>query len=275
MRALRYLVLSVLAVAMLLPFLWMLATSLETPDQLLQYPPVFIPPTPRFANYLEVFAQLPMLQFFANSVKISVLGTLGELLAASLAAFAFARMNFPGKRVLFAMFLATMMIPFQVTMIPVFMIMRWLGWLDSHASLIVPHYFGGAFASGAFGIFLLRQFFQQVPRELEEAARIDGAGRLRFFVRILLPLSIPALSVLALFVFMGIWNDLLSPVLFLSTESKMPLTFGLAVLQTVQHNFRYDLMMAGTMISVLPILLLFVVAQKRVTASFLQSGLKG
>jgi multiple sugar transport system permease protein len=275
MKWLRYIALSLLAVVMLLPFLWMLATSLETPDQLLQYPPVFLPTSPRFANYLEVFEQLPMLTFFANSVKISVLGTLGELIAAALAAFAFARMNFRGKRVLFAMFLATMMVPFQVTMIPVFMIMRWLGWLDSHASLIVPHFFGGAFASAAFGIFLLRQFFAQVPRELEEAARIDGAGRFRFFLRILLPLSIPALSVLALFAFMGIWNDLLSPVLFLSTESKMPLTFGLAVLQTVQHNFRYDLMMAGTMISVLPVLVLFIFAQKRVTASFLQSGLKG
>jgi multiple sugar transport system permease protein len=274
MKTLRFVVLCVLAVAMLLPFLWMLATSLETPDQLLHYPPVFLPHSPRFANYLEVFRELPMLQFFGNSVKISVLGTLGELIAASLAAFAFARMNFRGKTVLFAVFLATMMVPFQVTMIPVFMIMRSLGWLDSHASLIVPHYFGGAFASAAFGIFLLRQFFAQVPKELEDAARIDGASRFRFFLRILLPLSVPALSVLALFVFMGIWNDLLSPVLFLSTESKMPLTFGLAVLQTVQHNFRYDLMMAGTMMSVLPIILLFLFAQKRVTDSFIQSGLK-
>jgi multiple sugar transport system permease protein len=274
MRTLRFIVLCVLAVAMLLPFLWMLATSLETPDELLQYPPVFIPATPHLSNYGEVFDQLPILTFFANSVKISVLGTIGEVLAAALAAFAFARMNFRGKSVLFAMFLGTMMIPFQVTMIPVFMIMRWLGWLDSHASLIVPHFFGGAFASGAFGIFLLRQFFSQIPRELEEAARIDGASRFRFFLRILLPLSVPALSVLALFVFMGIWNDLLSPVLFLSTESKMPLTFGLAVLQTVQHNFRYDLMMAGTLMSVIPVLILFILAQKRVTNSFLQSGIK-
>lgn len=274
-KIVRYIVLGLLAVCMLAPFLWMLATSLETPDELLRYPPVFIPSNPRLANYLEVFEELPMLTFFLNSVKISVLGTFGELVAASLAAFAFARMSFRGKSVLFAMFLGTMMIPFQVTMIPVFFLMRELGWLDSHASLIVPHFFGGAFASGAFGIFLLRQFFAQVPRELEEAARIDGAGRLRFFARILLPLSVPALSVLALFVFMGIWNDLLSPVLFLSTESKMPLTFGLAVLQTVQHNFRYDLMMAGTLVSVLPILVLFVLAQKRVTASFLHSGLKG
>ena len=275
MKALRYIALSVVGLGMLLPFLWMLATSLETPEQLLQYPPVFLPTNPHFANYVEVFRELPMLTFFSNSVKISVLGTIGEVLAAALAAFAFARMNFRGKSILFAMFLATMMIPFQVTMIPVFIIMRALGWLDSHASLIVPHFFGGAFASGAFGIFLLRQFFSQIPKELEEAARIDGAGRFRFFARILLPLSIPALSVLALFVFMGIWNDLLSPVLFLSTESKMPLTFGLAVLQTVQHNFRYDLMMAGTLISVLPILILFVIAQKRVTSSFLQTGLKG
>jgi multiple sugar transport system permease protein len=260
---------------MLVPFLWMIVTSLQSPETLVRFPPQFIPSSPRWSNYSEVFNEMPIGTFFFNSVKISVLGTIGELIAASLAAFAFARMEFRGKKIIFGLLLATMMIPFQVTMVPVFIIMRWLGWLDSHASLIVPHFFGGAFASGAFGIFLLRQFFESVPRELEDASRIDGASRFRFFTTILLPLSKPALAVLALFVFMGIWNDLLTPVLFLSTENKMPLTFGLAVLETVQHNFRYDLLMAGTLISVVPILIFYIIAQRWVTDAFLRTGVKG
>jgi multiple sugar transport system permease protein len=275
MKAGRYILLSLAAALMLAPFLWMIATSLQSPEALTAYPPRIIPDPPKFSNYPDVFNQLPIGTFFFNSVKISLLGTLGELIAASLAAFAFARMQFRGKKWLFAIIISTMMVPFQVTMIPVYIIMRYLGWLDSHASLIVPHFFGGAFASGAFGVFLLRQFFESIPKELEDASRIDGASRFRFFTTILLPLSKPALAVLALFVFMGIWNDLLSPVLFLSAEEKMPLTFGLAVLQTVQHNFRFDLLMAGTLIAVAPIVLLYVFAQRFVSEAFLRAGVKG
>ncbi len=271
----HYIALLVVALVMLVPFLWMIVTSLQSPETLVKFPPDLILTSPKFSNYSEVFRDLTIGTFFFNSIKISLLGTLGELLAASLAAFAFARMEFRGKKILFAVLLSTMMIPFQVTMIPVYIIMKWLGWLDSHASLIIPHFFGGAFASGAFGVFLLRQFFESIPRELEDASRIDGASRFRFFTTILLPLSKPALAVLALFVFMGIWNDLLSPVLFLSSEEKMPLTFGLAILQTVQHNFRYDLLMAGTLISIVPILIVYIISQRFVTNAFLRTGVKG
>jgi multiple sugar transport system permease protein len=274
-KTLRYLILSVVAAIMVAPLLWMIVTSLESPEALVRFPPQLIPSPPRFSNYAAVFRDLPIGTFFFNSVKISVLGTIGELIAAALAAFAFARMQFRGKRIVFAVLLSTMMIPFQVTMIPVYILMRYLGWLDSHASLIIPHFFGGAFASGAFGVFLLRQFFESVPNELEDASRIDGASRFRFFLTILLPLSKPALAVLSLFVFMGIWNDLLTPVLFLSSEEKMPLPFGLAVLQTVQHTFRYDLLMAGTLLSIVPIVLAYIFAQRHVTNSFLNAGLKG
>jgi|SRR5579883_1049293 len=274
-KSLHYIALLVVALVMLVPFLWMIVTSLQSPETLVKFPPDLILTSPKFSNYSEVFRDLTIGTFFFNSIKISLLGTLGELLAASLAAFAFARMEFRGKKILFAVLLSTMMIPFQVTMIPVYIIMKWLGWLDSHASLIIPHFFGGAFASGAFGVFLLRQFFESIPRELEDASRIDGASRFRFFTTILLPLSKPALAVLALFVFMGIWNDLLSPVLFLSSEEKMPLTFGLAILQTVQHNFRYDLLMAGTLISIVPILIVYIISQRFVTNAFLRTGVKG
>jgi multiple sugar transport system permease protein len=271
----HYALLSGIAIIMLLPFFWMLSTSLKTPEKLLAMPPQFIPSPMMFSNYQEVLTRIPIGTFFLNSVKISLLGTIGELIAASLAAYAFAKMQFRGKRILYAILLATMMIPFQVTMVPLFVVMKWLGWLDSQASLIVPHFFGGAFASAAFGIFLLRQFFESIPRELEDAARIDGAGRFRFFWQMVLPLSKPALAVLALFVFMGIWNDLLGPVLFLSSESKMPLPFGLATLQATQHTYRYDLLMAGTLISVAPIVILYMLAQRWVTDAFLRSGVKG
>jgi multiple sugar transport system permease protein len=271
----HYILLIIIAAVMIAPFLWMVVTSLQAPESLVRYPPQLIPSSPRFSNYGEVFHNMPIGTFFFNSVKISVLGTIGEVLAASLAAFAFARMEFRGKRIIFGVLLATMMIPFQVTMIPVYVVIHSLGWLDNHASLIVPHFFGGAFASGAFGVFLLRQFFESVPKELEDASRIDGASRFRFFATILLPLSKPALAVLSLFVFMGIWNDLLTPVLFLSSEEKMPLTFGLAVLETVQHNFRYDLLMAGTLIAIVPIILCYIFAQRYVTQAFLRTGVKG
>jgi multiple sugar transport system permease protein len=219
---------------------------------------------------------MPVGLFFWNSVKISVLGTLGELFAASLAAYAFAKMEFRGKRILYTVLLATLMIPFQVTMVPVFVVMNWLGWNDTHAALIVPHFFGGAFASAAFGIFMLRSFFEEIPRELEDAARIDGAGHFAIFIKVILPLAKPALAVLALFVFMGIWNDLLGPVLFLSSEDLMPLPYGLAALQTAaQHMSRYDILMAGTLVSVLPVVILYIVAQKQITEAFMQAGVKG
>jgi multiple sugar transport system permease protein len=219
---------------------------------------------------------MPVGLFFWNSVKISVLGTIGELIAASLAAYAFAKMKFRGKKLLYAVLLATLMIPFQVTMVPVFVVMNWLGWNDSHAALIIPHFFGGAFASAAFGIFMLRSFFEEIPREMEDAARIDGAGHFKIYLSVILPLARPALSVLALFVFMGIWNDLLGPVLFLSSEELMPLPYGLAALQTAaQHMSRYDILMAGTLVSVLPVVVLYVIAQKQITEAFMQAGLKG
>jgi multiple sugar transport system permease protein len=275
-KAVLYIGLILLAIVMLVPFLWMALAALKDPARLMQIPPDLKPWPLSLAAFREMSNVMPIGLFFWNSVKISVLGTLGELIAASLAAYAFAKMDFAGKRILFSILLVTLMIPFQVTMVPVFVVMNWLGWNDTHAALIVPHYFGGAFASAAFGIFMLRSFFEEIPRELEDAARIDGAGHFRIFLQIILPLGRPALAVLALFVFMGIWNDLLGPVLFLSSEELMPLPYGLAALQTAaQHMSRYDILMAGTLVSVLPVVILYVIAQKQITEAFIQAGLKG
>jgi multiple sugar transport system permease protein len=275
-KLLLYGLLIALSGIMLVPFLWMALASLKDPAALMQIPPDLRPWPLSLTSFREMSDVMPVGLFFWNSVKISVLGTLGELIAASLAAYAFAKMEFRGKKILYLVLLATLMIPFQVTMVPVFVVMNWLGWNDTHAALIVPHFFGGAFASAAFGIFMLRSFFEEIPREMEDAARIDGAGHFAIFVKVILPLARPALAVLALFVFMGIWNDLLGPVLFLSSEELMPLPYGLAALQTAaQHMSRYDILMAGTLVSVLPVVILYVLAQKQITEAFMQAGLKG
>jgi multiple sugar transport system permease protein len=275
-KSILYVSLLVLSLVMLVPFLWMALAALKDPSQLMQVPPDLKPWPLSLTAFHEMSDVMPVGLFFWNSVKISVLGTLGELFAASLAAYAFAKMEFRGKKLLYGILLATLMIPFQVTMVPLFVVMNWLGWNDTHAALIVPHFFGGAFASAAFGIFMLRSFFEEIPREMEDAAHIDGAGHFAIFVKIILPLARPALAVLALFVFMGIWNDLLGPVLFLSSEELMPLPYGLAALQTAaQHMSRYDILMAGTLVSVLPVIVLYIVAQKQITEAFMQAGLKG
>lgn len=255
---------------MLGPFLWMLSTSLKTQADIFRYPPEFIPSPPHFENYETILKGLSIPQFLFNSFKISALATVGQLLSCSLAAYAFARMQFRGKGILYGVLLATMMIPAQVTMIPVFLIMKSLGWIDSHNALIVP-----AFLGGAFGTFLLRQFFEAIPRDLEDAARIDGCGRFRIYWQIILPLAKPALATLGLFTFMTYWNDLLGPVIYLSSVEKMTLTVGLASLQAGEMVARHDLLMAGSILSIVPMLVLFVLAQKWFVRGVVMTGIKG
>jgi multiple sugar transport system permease protein len=204
-----------------------------------------------------------------NSFTIALSATLGQLISCTLAAYAFARMKFRGQSVLYFILLATMMIPPQVTMIPVFLIMKQLGLIDTLYALIVPAFFGGA-----FGTFLLRQFFSTIPPDLEDAARIDGCGRFRILWRIVLPLSRPALVTLALFTFMTYWNDLLGPVIYLSSVGKATLTIGLANLQSDVMTTRYDLLMAGSVLSVLPILILFIFGQRWFVRGIAMTGLK-
>ena len=268
-RAMRYVLLLSLAVVMAGPFLWMLSASLQGQGDVFRVPPRWIPDPPRFSNYSEITERMPFIRFFVNSVKVAGLATIGQVLSCSLAAYAFARMRFRGSSVLYVVLLATMMIPAQVTMIPSFMIMRFLGWIDSHNALIVPAFFGGA-----FGTFLLRQFFATIPQELEDAARIDGAGKFRIYWQIVLPLSKPALVTLGLFTFMTYWGDLLGPVIYLSSADKMTLTVGLANLQAGAMATRYDLLMAGALVSIVPMLVLFVVAQKWFVRGITMTGMR-
>jgi len=267
--ALRYLLLTAVAGVMVGPFLWMVSTSMMDQADIFRSPPRWLPQEFTLKNYRAIMDVLPLGRMLLNSFTIAVSATVGQVLSCALAAYAFARMRFRGQSVIYFVLLATMMIPPQVTMIPVFLIMRFLGWIDTLYALIVPAFFGGA-----FGTFLLRQFFATIPQDLEDAARIDGCGRFRIFWRIVLPLSRPALVTLGLFTFMAYWNDLLGPVIYLSSVEKATLTIGLANLQSGVLTTRYDLLMAGSVLSVLPILVLFAMGQKWFVRGIAMTGLR-
>jgi multiple sugar transport system permease protein len=265
----RYVLLVAAAALMVGPFLWMVLTSMMTQEEIFRTPQQLLPSAFSFRNYREVTEILPFGRMFLNSFTIAVCATFGQVCSCALAAYAFARMRFKGRTVLYLVLLATMMVPAQVTMIPVFLIMKSVGWIDTLYALIVPAFFGGA-----FGTFLLRQFFATIPADLEDAARMDGCGRFRILWSIVLPLSRPALATLAIFTFMTYWNDLLGPVIYLSSVDKATLTIGLANLQSGLMSTRYDLLMAGSMLSVIPILVLFVFGQKWFVSGITMTGLK-
>jgi len=266
----RYLFLTAVGAIMVGPFLWMVSTSLMDQGDIFRIPPQWIPGQFDLKNYRAIMEVLPLGRMLLNSFTIAISATIGQLCSCTLAAYAFARMRFRGKTGLYFLLLATMMIPGQVTMIPVFVIMKSLGWIDTLYALIVPAFFGGA-----FGTFLLRQFFSTIPAELEDAARIDGCGRFRILWSIVLPLSKPALTTLALFTFMSYWNDLLGPVIYLSSVEKATLTIGLANLQSGIMTTRYDLLMAGSVLSVLPIVILLIAGQRWFVKGIAMTGLKG
>lgn len=268
-NTLRYVLLVTVAALMVGPFLWMVLTSMMSQEEIFRYPPQVFPSTVSLRNYRGIMEVLPLGTMILNSLTISLCATIGQLCSCALAGYAFARMKFRGRTVLYLVLLATMMVPAQVTMIPVFLIMKSLGWIDTLYALIVPAFFGGA-----FGTFLLRQFFSTIPVDLEDAARIDGCGRFRILWSIILPLSRPAFVTLALFTFMTYWNDLLGPVIYLSSIDKATLTMGLANLQSGVMTTRYDMLMAGSVLSVLPILFLFVLGQRWFVRGITMTGLK-
>jgi multiple sugar transport system permease protein len=268
-RALSHLLLLAGCAVMALPFVWMFLSSLKTEPEIFVFPPRWLPRSPQWSNYLAVMEAMPFGWFIYNSFKISVLGVIGQLLSCSLAAFAFARIRFPGRETVFMIWLACLMIPYQVTLIPQYLLFRNFGWLDTHYPLFIPHFFGGA-----FGTFLLRQFFMTIPSELEDAATIDGCSRFGIYRRIFLPLSKPALATLGVFIFMAQWNNLLGPVIYLNTYEKLTLTVGLAFFRG-QYTTQWALLMAGAVISVVPIMVIYAVAQQYFVRGVVLSGLKG
>jgi multiple sugar transport system permease protein len=264
-----HLFLAPLAVVMLLPLVWMVVTSLETLAQTRHFPPILWPGTLRFGNYSDAIRQSEFGTWFWNTTVVTVTIVLSNLIFCSLAAYAFARIRFLGRSVIYFVLLATLMVPLQVVLIPTFLIVKDLGLIDHLGALIVPN------LMSVFGIFMLTQFFRTLPIELEEAARIDGASRLTILLRIVVPLSLPALATLAVIQFMWTWNDFLWPlVTILTNQDAFTLQLGLATFQGA-HQTTWHLLAAANIMSMLPILALFLVAQRSFVRGIATQGLKG
>jgi multiple sugar transport system permease protein len=262
-----HLILIPLALVMVTPLAWMVMTSVQTPDEARRFPPV-LPSGIHWQNYTDAIHAAPFGRFFLNSFLVTGACVFGNLVLCSLAGYAFARLRFFGRDVLFVILLATLMIPFQVVMIPIFLIMRHLGLVDTLGALILPN------LVTPFGIFLMRQFFRTLPIELEEAARIDGCSRLGTLIRIVLPLSGPALATLAVIAFLWNWNDFLWPLVVIQSEHNMTLQLGLSTFQGA-HSTGWTLLMAGNVLAVLPMLVAFLVAQRHFVNSIASAGIKG
>jgi multiple sugar transport system permease protein len=256
------------SVVMLAPFAWMLSTSLKEPSAVFIYPPQWIPEPVQWENYQKTVTVMPFGRFYVNSLLQAGAVTALQLLTASLAAFAFARLRFRGRDLLFLLYLATMMIPFPVTMIPNFIVMRYLKWIDTFRALILPPSFS------AFSTFLLRQYFMSIPLEMDDAARVDGASSFRIWWRIILPLSGPALAALGIFTFLGQWNSFLWPLIVTNSEEMRTLPVGLATFQS-QYSVQWHLLMAGSVIAVLPILVIYIAGQKWFVRGITLSGMGG
>lgn len=267
-RALKYLVLAGGAFLMVFPFVWMMIASLMTAGEIQMRPPVWLPSRPQFSNYSELARSIPIARLYFNSLLTSGVIVLGVLLSSSLAGFAFAKYRFPGRELLFYLILATMMIPFFVTLIPVFFIVRQLGWIDSYQGLVAPG------LTSAYGIFLMRQFMVTVPDELIDAARIDGASEPMIYWRIVIPLVKPALATLGTFTFIGAWNNFLWPLLVLNSRDLFTLPLGINSLRSLYAD-NTNLLMAGTAVAVVPMLLLFIFLQRYFIKGIALTGLKG
>lgn len=260
------------ALTMLVPFVWMLSVSFRIPAE--QFSRDIIPNPFTIQNYLDLFEDLPdqaFLYLTFNSFKLSILAVIGQVLTCAMAAFVFAIVKFKGRDFLFALLIATLMIPPQVSLIPNFIIFKYLGWIGTQLPLIVPAFWGGA-----FGTFLLRQYFLTIPRDLVDAARMDGASLFGIFWRIYLPLSKPAVAALSIFVFKDAWNDLLHPLVYLPTDmQKTTLTVGLAFFQQqLQAGGKFTVLMAGAFLSILPLLIIFFIAQKQFIEGIALSGVR-
>lgn len=267
----QYVILGLLIVFGLLmaaPFLWMLGTSLKAPAEIFQFPPRLIPDVPQWQNYAEVTRVLPFGRYFLNSFIVATSTTALQLVVCSMAAYAFARLRFPGRDLLFLAFLGALMVPSQVTLIPRFLLMRELGWFNTYQALVLP------FVFSSFGTFLLRQYFLTLPRELEEAARIDGASYFQNYWLIAMPLARPALAALAIFTFINEWNSFLWPLIVTTKPEMNTLIVGLNTLRG-QYNTAWNLLMAGSVIAIVPILLVFALGNRYFIKGITTSGFGG
>ena len=258
------------AFSALLPFFWMVATSLKVPEQMFVMPPQWIPEPFTLRNYEQLFTYIPFARQFFNTLFVTVTIVVGQLLFSAMGAYAFARLKFPGREPLFVLFLATLMVPTVVTLIPQFILVREFGWINTYMALIGPYALGSAFAT-----FLLRQFMLTIPEELEEAAKIDGAGHFTIFTSVILPLVKPALAVVGVFSFIYFWNDFLWPLVAINSEAMKVLTVGIATLASSHYGTDWGVLMAGSVLTVLPLVVVFFLAQRQIVDGIATTGLKG
>ncbi|MCY3945803.1 MAG: carbohydrate ABC transporter permease [Anaerolineaceae bacterium] len=267
---LTYLLLTIAAILVLMPLLWMFSTSLRPIAESLQLPPAWLPTDWRFENYREPFeSNVPFLQLFINSMQITVSVTIGQLITCSLAGYAFARLRFPGRELIFLLLLASLMVPGQVTIIPIYLSMVSWGFMDNPLAIILPGLIS------VFGVFLMRQFFKTMPQELLDAARVDGAGQLRVFLQIAVPLSGASLATLAIITFNSVWNSYFNALIFLKSWDKMTLPQGIAMLTGYMGAGNASVVMAAVTMAILPVLIVFIIAQRWIIEALTRTGIKG
>lgn len=269
-KSIIYIILFFISFVCLVPFYWMIRSSLMDMSQIFTMPPIWIPNPIKFSNYKEALTMLPFGRYFLNTLFVVVFTVLGTVITSSLCAYSFSRIEWKGRDTVFGILLTAMMIPFAVTLIPTFIGWQKLGVVNSYAPLIVPAWFGG----GVFNVFLLRQFFRTIPKELDEAARIDGAGHFTIYSKIIIPLSKPSLIVVSLFSFMGSWNDFLGPLVYLNDGDKFTLSLGLMQFQGM-YSAQWQYMMAAATVVLVPIVIIFFIGQKYFIEGISMSGMKG
>ncbi|HOK53051.1 MAG TPA: carbohydrate ABC transporter permease [Armatimonadota bacterium] len=264
-----YIILCAVGISMLVPFCWMIITSLRDKTEFFREITGLLPTGPHWSNYIDAWTTMPFGRYFFNSFFVAVVVTFGQMITCSFAAYAFARLKFRGREPLFKGYLSTMMIPQQVTLIPLFLLMVKFRWLDSYYALIVP------FLVSAYGCFLLKQFFLTIPEDLEDAARIDGASHWSIFWRIILPLSKPALAAFGVFTFLASWNSFIWPLIVISRPTMKTLPIGLQALQGFYGDGNWAVLMAGSVIAALPMIVIFLFAQRYFIEGITLTGIKG
>ncbi len=268
-RAFLYIILILGAAASLFPFFWLIRSSFMNTAQIFQLPPIWIPNPFEFRNYLEPFTILPFSRYYINTAVIVLFVVIGVVMSSALSAYSFSRLKWRNRNLVFSIILSSMMLPYAVTMIPTFVGWQKLGLVGTFLPLILPAYFGG----GAFNIFLLRQFFLSIPKEMDEAAYTDGAGKLLIFFKVILPLAKSALIVVALFTFINAWNDFLGPLIYLNNEKDFTLALGLFQFRGM-YSAQWNLLMAASTLVVLPIIIVFILGQKYIIEGITLTGLK-
>ncbi|MEK4450148.1 carbohydrate ABC transporter permease [Paenibacillus sp. FSL L8-0506] len=263
-----YILLFATVLAMLVPYIWMLSSSLKMNKDVFSFPMQWIPQNPRWENFADIWTRIPLGRFIYNTAKLSIIVTILQLLTSSFAAYAFSKLHFRGKNILFLGYIATIAIPWQAYMVPQFILMRYMGLNNTHLAIILLQAFS------AFGVFLMRQFYQGVPDELCEAARIDGLSEYGIWARIMLPLSKPALSTLTIFTFVATWNDFLGPMIYLTDTKLKTIQIGLRMFIS-QYSAEYGLIMAASVVSIIPVVIVFLALQKYFVQGVAASGIKG